>query len=122
MFSLAFLTAVTAWEVTDSTRNRMTTFLAIQTVCALAAGLLPLACRTARMFGDALQWYMPFYFFQMTVGSAFDWAATGNGFTFCYWVPFIVAIISILTFRRGLFIIGFLNLIFVGSTPPNPEP
>lgn len=119
-FSLAFLTAVTAWEVTDSTRLLMTIALVIQTVCALAAGVLPLACSTARVFGDSLQRYMPFYFFQMLVSSAVNWAATGNGFTFCYWLPFIIGIIGLLTFRRGLFLVGFLNLIFVGYSARAP--
>ena len=74
------------------------------------------------MFGDALQWYMPFYFFQMLVGSAIDWVISGNGFTFCYWIPFIVGIILLLMFRRGLFLIGFINLIFVGYKLLNPPP
>ncbi|KAJ1474812.1 hypothetical protein T484DRAFT_1830917 [Baffinella frigidus] len=83
-------------------------------VVTAGVGLLPLVTPTARMFVEALQMYVTFYFLFFSAQLFIEWAETGNGFLFWYWIPFFSACVFLVQFRKKYFLVGYLIIIFAG--------
>jgi hypothetical protein len=81
--------------------------------------LLPLICRTGRVFVHALQWWLGFTFLSWGASFVVGWAATGQWALAALWVPVALANVVVLRFRRGL-VIRFAGISFLSGVVLQP--
>jgi len=111
-FCVAYVYAIVGFEVWGARQS----WLLTHAVCTIVVAVLPLVCRTARMFLDNLQWILPIYFMQGSAELAYEWltTTTDSGFAFFWWSSLYTIITILLKFRRRYFILQFLGIVLIG--------
>ena len=81
--------------------------------------LLPLVCRTGRMFARVFQWWGGVFLLAWTAPFVVGWAATGQWALVALWGPIVSANVVVLHFRQGLFM-RFFAVSFLPSVVLQP--
>ena len=76
--------------------------------------VLPLVCRTSRMFEPALQRWIVVLFLGWWAPFVVCWVATGQWALAAFWAPVLSANVVVINFRKGLFIRFFAITIVSG--------